>query len=384
MKLRSKWPTIWLAMALTAVMTGAPVGQAQQAAQTDAAAQIAAPRSQTPARFAAAIEQARKVAQEILARGIPGVSVAVARDGAIVWAEGFGFADLEQRVPVWPATRFRIGSISKPLTADAVALLYEQGRLDLDAPVQRYVPSFPEKGHVITTRELAGHLAGIRHYKDGEFDNPRHYASVLEGLAIFENDPLIAPPGTKFNYSSYGWNLISAVVESASAENFISYMRDHGFLPLGMRDTVADENADIIEHRSRFYERAADGHWSNSPYSDNSYKWASGGFLSTAEDLVRFGSAHLHPGLLKQPTLDLLFTSQRTKSGEETGYGIGWGTPHKGQRFARIGHTGGSTGGTSALEIYPDSKVVVAILTNLSDAPLKSDDSDRIAEPFMK
>jgi serine beta-lactamase-like protein LACTB, mitochondrial len=164
---------------------GAQPAAQQQTAQPGATQTKPAARVPTAAPFAAAIDQARKVALEIAGRGIPGVSVAVAKDGVIVWSEGFGFADLEQRVPVWPSTRFRIGSVSKPLTADAVALLYQQGRLDLDAPVQRYVPSFPDKGYPITTREVAGHLAGIWHYKEGEFDNPRHFASVLESLAIF-------------------------------------------------------------------------------------------------------------------------------------------------------------------------------------------------------
>src|SRR6267378_3950851 len=136
-----------------------------------------------------------------------------------MYSEGFGYADLEERVPVWPTTKFRIGSISKPLTATALVQLVEAGKLDLDAPVQKYVPSFPEKGAVITTRMLAGHLAGIRHYQGDEFNIQKHYANVLDGVKIFENDPLVSPPGTKFNYSSYGYNLLSAVVESAASES---------------------------------------------------------------------------------------------------------------------------------------------------------------------
>ncbi len=337
-----------------------------------------------PARYANAIEQGQKVALELVGRGIPGVSVAVAVNGEIVWSDGFGYADLEERVPVWPSTRFRIGSISKSLTADALAQLYEQGRLDLDAPVQRYVPSFPDKGDVITTRQLAGHLSGIRAYKGDEFLLQKHYATVLDGLAVFKDDPLLFPPGTKFSYSSYGFNLLSAVLESASGEAFLSYMREHIFLPLGMHDTVADENEKIVEHRTRFYTRAKEGELQNGPYVDNSYKWAGGGFLSTGEDLVRFGSAHLRGGHLKPATLALLFTSQRTKAGEETGYGIGWFIGRKGVKYRVIGHGGGSIGGTSQLALFPDSNVVVAVLTNLTEAPLKFEDVQRIAEPFMK
>ena len=334
------------------------------------------------AQYAEAIARAREVAQEILGRGAPGVSVAVAVDGDIAWSEGFGFADLEHRVPVWPATRFRVGSISKPLTAAAVARLVEQGKLDLDAPVQRYVPSFPEKGQPITTRLLAGHLAGIRHYRGAEFLINRPYATVTESLAIFKDDPLVFEPGTRYSYSSYGWNLISAVVEGAAGTDFLSYMDAEVFAPLGLRHTVADRNTPIIPQRVRFYARDRDGKLVNAPYVDNSYKWAGGGFLSTAEDLVRFGSAHLEPGFLRQQTIDLLWTSQRLKSGEETKYGIGWRTELDGKGRRLVSHTGGSVGGTSVLAIYPERKVVVAILVNLSGAQLRPADVERIADAF--
>jgi serine beta-lactamase-like protein LACTB, mitochondrial len=190
-------------------------------------------------------------------------------------------------VPVWPTTKFRIGSVSKPLTAVALMQLVEAGKVDLDAPAQKYVPGFPDKGAVITVRMVAGHLAGIRHYKEGEFENQKHYANVLEGLKIFQDDPLVAPPGTKYSYSSYGYNLLSAVIESASEENFLAYMQGHIFTPLGLPHTTADQNTQIIEQRARFYELPKDGTVEIAPYVDNSYKWAGGGFLSTAEDLVR-------------------------------------------------------------------------------------------------
>lgn len=335
-----------------------------------------------PTPYAAARANAHKIGDELLARGIPGLTVAVAVHGRLVYAEGFGYADLEERVPAWPTTKFRIGSISKSLTSVALMQLVEQGKLDLDAPVQKYVPSFPDKGAKITPRLLAGHLAGIRHYKGEEFLISKHYDSVLDGLNIFENDPLVASPGTAFHYSSYGFDLLSAVIESASGEKFLSYMQCHVFTPLGLLDTTPDENRPIIAERSRFYEREKDGTTDNAPYVDNSYKWAGGGFLSTSEDLVRFGSALLHPGFLTENSLRLLFTSQKTISGQETGYGMGWfiGKSKSGQRIYQ--HSGGSVGGTSQLIIYPDSHVVVALVTNLSEGLWKIDDVEAIAEPF--
>jgi len=250
--------------------------------------------------------------------------------------------------------------------------------------VQRYVPSFPDKGKAITPRLLAGHLAGIRHYRGDEFLIARHYDSVTDSLAIFKDDPLLSEPGARYSYSSYGWNLLSAVVEGASGEKFLDYMNANVIRRLGLRHTTADENAQIIPRRVRFYQRSRDGVLSNAPYVDNSYKWAGGGFLSTTEDLVRFASALLKPGFLKAETLRLLFTSQRTTAGEVTNYGIGWGvrTDDKGRRT--ISHSGGSVGGTTMLLMYPDSGVVVAMAVNLSSARLGAGSAAEIAELFMK
>src|SRR6266571_1343820 len=325
-----------------------------------------------PAAYAAAVARARAIVCDQLAGKIPGLQVAVAVGGKLVWSEAFGYADLAREVPVTAETQFRIGSVSKPLTATAVALLYEQGKLDLDAPVQRYVPSFPDKGYPITTRQLAGHLAGIRHYRGDEFLRNRHFDTVLGGLAIFQGDSLLFPPGTKFSYSSYGWNLISAVVEGAAGQDFLTYMSRNVLRPLGLTHTAPDRVDSLIPNRTRFYERGADSGFVPAPPVDNSYKWAGGGFLSTAEDLVRFGSALLEPGFLKAATLELLFTSQKTTAGEPTGYGIGWFVATDGRGHRWVSHGGGSVGGTTAFSVDRDSRVVVAITSNLTGAPLQA------------
>jgi len=321
-------------------------------------------------RWTAARARAHAIACDKLAPNIPGFALAVAVDGKLVWSEAFGYANLEDKRRTTPATQFRIGSVSKPLTADAVAQLYEHGKLDLDVPVQRYVPSFPDKGTPITTRQLGGHLAGIRHYQGDEFTLNQRFPTVTAGLAVFQNDPLVAPPGARFSYSSYGFNLIGAVVEGASGEQFLAYMSRHVFKPLGMTGTAPDKTDSLIPNRTRFYQRTEGGQFVPAPAVDNSYKWAGGGFLSTAEDLVRFGSAHLEPGYLKAATLELLFTPQHTTSGEATEYGIGWfvATDALGHRTAY--HGGGSIGGTTVFGIDRDSRVVIALVTNLTDARL--------------
>ena len=337
-----------------------------------------------PAAHHAAIEGGREHIAALMAEhGIPGLSVAVAADGEIVWSEGFGYADLEHRVPVTPLTRFRIGSVSKPVTAAALATLYEEGKLDLDAPVQRYVTAFPEKRWPVTTRQLGGHLAGIRHYRAGEMLSNRRFRTVDEALEIFREDSLLHEPGTKYEYSSYGWNLLSAVIEGASGEEFLPYMQRTVFEPLEMRSVVAEHTDSIIPFRASFYEKGADGRVLNAPYVDNSYKWAGGGFVSNTEDLVHFGSAHLAGGFLKPETLALLFTSQQTAAGEETDYGIGWASGRDEAGREWVGHTGGSVGGRAVLLLYPGEGVVVAALANLGSAPMSPELAQALAAPFL-
>lgn len=313
-----------------------------------------------------AITEARRLIQDTMkVLGAPGASITVMRNGQVIWSEGFGFADVEQQVKVTNQTRFRIGSVSKPMTSIALGLLYQEGKLDLDAPVQRYVPGFPVKRWPITVRQVAGHLAGIRHYNDGEFENMRPYPTVDSGLSIFKDDTLLFEPGTRYQYSSYGWNLLSAVVEGASGQPFLAYMQTRVFEPAGMTHTGPEFPDSIIPFRSHFYTRTDSvGPVVNAQYVDNSYKWAGGGFLSTTEDLARVGQLLLDGRILKPETRQIWWTSQKTSVGKETGYGIGWGIVHEPSGRLRIGHTGGSMGGTASLMIYPEQKLIVALLVN--------------------
>ena len=347
----------WFLLFCLSVLVVAPSVYAQSAAPATAHASES---------YATARDQARAIAKEWLARGIPGFNVAVAIDGQIVYSEGFGYADLEERVPATQITKFRIGSVSKPLTSAALMKLVEQGKIELDAPIQKYVPSFPDKGAVITVRMLAGHLGGIRHYKEGEVDSQKHYDNVVDGLERFKDDPLVVPPGTKFSYSSYGYNLLSAAIQSAAGRPFLEFEQEQVFTPLGLLNTVADQPAEIVPQRARFYTGIKDKATQNAMFVDNSYKWAGGGFISTSEDLVRFGSALLRPGYLKVESLALLFTPQKTKDGKETRYGMGWfiGKSKSGKRIFE--HSGGSVGGSSELILYPDSHLVVAFVCNFS------------------
>ncbi len=300
------------------------------------------------------------------ASGAPGMVVTVGLDGDIAWSKGYGYADLEQAVPADPAaTRFRIGSVIKSMTAFAIARLVEQGRIDLDAPIQAYVPTFPVKEAPITTRALLAHLAGIRHYAGSEFMMRERFDSVEASLAIFAGDPLVSPPGEAWNYSSYGYNLLSAVIEGATGQPYLDHMQAQVFETLGMAHTVPDRLLPVIPGRGRYYVRH-EGEILNAPEVDNSYKWASGGYIGTSEDLVRFGLAMLEGAGVSAETRTAFWTEQVTSSGEPTGYGLGWRVQHDESGRLWIGHGGGSVGGTTSFWILPESGLVIAVVTNLS------------------
>ena len=344
---------------------GTPSVSAQSAGDP-ATAPATAP---APLRYAGVVEEARALVRaDLAARGYPGIAIAVAVDGETVWSEGFGYANLEHRVPMWPSVKFRVGSISKSLTAAAVATLVEDGHLDLDAPVQMYVPSFPKKAHPLTTRQLGGHLAGIRHYQGDENFIRDPYPTVLDGLTIFADDPLLHAPGSAFAYTSYGFNLLSAVVEGAAKQPFLDYMRETVFRPLGLRDTVADFVIPIIPGRTSYYVRDDAGQVVNAPWVNNSYKWAGGGFLSTTEDVLAFANAHLDDEFLSEASRKLLFTEQKARDGEGVGYGFGWFIQERDDGRRLLSHSGGSVGGTSLMVMEPETGVVVVGLINLTRA----------------
>ncbi len=314
-----------------------------------------------------------------------GLALAVSACGEVVWQSAYGFADIENQTPVTNDTKFRIGSVSKTLTATALGQLAAQGQLDLDAEVQTYVPDFPRKEFPITVRQVGGHIAGIRHYEGNEFYSAKHYETVGEGLAIFQNDPLLFEPGTRYQYSTYGWNLLSAVVEGASVKSFLGYMDEYVFGPAGMGDTAPDMNMEDIPNRTSFYHFDDDRQQNeDAPYVDNSNKWAGGGFLSTPTDVLRFSHAMTDGTLVDEATLRVLTTSQATSDGRKTGYGIGWATDMAARQLIRsanvypsvlidrmketigdsqlVGHTGGSVGGLTVFMTAPDLPGDIAIV----------------------
>jgi serine beta-lactamase-like protein LACTB len=314
--------------------------------------------------------QIEKAASSFLAaNSVPGISVAVVQDGELLWSAGFGMADLENFVPATSSTLFRLGSISKPITATAILQLSERGKLDLDAEVQNYCPAFPKKEWSITTRQLLGHLGGIRHYNpDGKGDipddNAKHFASMEESLQIFANDALVAKPGTKFHYSTYGYTLLGCVLEGASSEKYVDYVKENVFEPAAMEETEADNFFAVIQHRSRWYHKDKAGVVQNAGVLDSSYKIPGGGLISSADDMARFEIAIFANKLLKPATREVMWTPQKAVDGSPTGYALGWGTQKK-YGLALVEHTGGQQGASTSIILAPERRAGIVVLANM-------------------
>ncbi|MEB2774488.1 serine hydrolase domain-containing protein [Algoriphagus sp. D3-2-R+10] len=300
-------------------------------------------------------------------KNIPGLSVAIATKDQLIWAQGFGFADLENRTPIKINSKFRIGSVSKTLTALAITKLIENGQLSLSDDVRKYVSYFPEKKYPITIGQLVSHTAGVRdyNYRNGEYFSDKNYKSVQESINIFKEDSLLFKPGSKYSYSTYGYVLLSAVIEGVTKVDFIDFMRESILLPMDLKNTMPDYNNDIISNRVRFYDEV-DGKIVNGYYVNNSNKWAGGGYLSTPFDLVTMCQSLLSHQFLKESTTQLLWTPATLADGQKTNYGLGWRQDLDSLGRTYVHHGGSSIGGRSFLLLYPNEELSIAVTSNLS------------------
>jgi serine beta-lactamase-like protein LACTB len=309
-----------------------------------------------------AVETAILAAMSRLA--IPGLSAAIVRDREVRWSSGYGLADVENELPATPASVYRLASVSKPITGTAILQLVERGKIELDAPIQRYVPAFPEKPWPITTRQLLCHQSGVRNWTDEEFHNTHRYTSVTDALAPFKDDALLFEPGTRTHYTSLGFTLLGAILEGAGGAPFMEQLRTSVFQPAGMEQARDDDVYAIVPRRARGYFRRGDGTLANAPLTDTSNRMPGGGLLASVEDVARFAAAVERGVLLKPATVQTAFTPQKVRGGRTTGYGLGWVLGRRGTR-REVYHVGGQPQVSTVVYLLPESGVAVAILANL-------------------
>ena len=314
-----------------------------------------------------------------LQRTTPAVSAAVARGGTIVFSAGAGKIDLDNDVPAAGNSVYNIGSVSKAIAAIAVMQLVEQKKIALTDDIRTYVPELPDKGAKITIWNVLTHTSGIRHYHRNDFPGTADNENMLpvdgwrDGLRVWANDPLLFPPGKYFSYSSYAANLLQGVVEKASRESFELYLKEHVWTPSGAASGSVDIPDRIVPHRARSY-RTASGRWLNHSYADIRYKFAGGGMIASAEDLVKVAAALNHDKLLRRETRTQMLTPQidglqhfrenAAPDAVEFGQGLIWRVlkDEQGRTFAY--HCGTVKGFNVCLVDYVDDDLVAALMTN--------------------
>lgn len=302
--------------------------------------------------------------QRIASDPAPGISIGFVKDD-FMWADGFGYSDIENGVEAHAESAYRLASVTKSMTAVGILLLVEQGKVDLDAEIQTYVPYFPKKKWPVTVRQVLGHLGGISHYRN--YDEEGHFKDhkdTREAIAVFEDFDLVAEPGTQFNYSSYGYNLLGAVIEEASGQSYGDFMRERLWEPLGMDATRMDDPDAIIPNRVRGYRRGPDGEVINSEFVDISSRFAAGGTRSTVIDLLKYAKGLYEGKILTPESMELMLTPMVMQNGRSTGYAMGWDiTPRNGHYSA--GHSGGQAETATYLLWFPEEKLAIAAATNL-------------------
>lgn len=295
---------------------------------------------------------------------VPGVTIGFFKDGQ-VWVKSFGLADLENGTPARVDSAYRFASVQKSMTAVAVLQLAEQGKLDLDADIRTYVPYFPDRGQRITARLLLGHLGGIPHYVNREVEQHiTTHKTTREAIKIFEQFGLVAEPGSKYSYSSYGYNLLGAAIEGAAKQPYGKYMQDHVWVPAGMLQTRMDDPLDLIPNRVRGYQRV-NGEVKNSEFIDVSSRFAAGGTRGTVGDLLRFMIALNDGKLLTPASRTLMYTPMTTLDGQPVPYAMGWQIPPFENRGALVTNDGGQQETRTFILNDPEHRFGMALAMNL-------------------
>ena len=314
------------------------------------------------------VKAVRKLAKKFLRQqSIPGMSVSVSQKGELIWSEGFGYARRKPKIKVDPSkTLFRIASIAKSITALTLAKLVDDNHIDLNESIYKYLPDYPKNTYDFTVKELGGHLAGIRDYKGNEFTLNKKM-SITEGLDLFKNDSLLFEPSTQFSYNTFGYVLLSEIMQKASKTDFNALVKNTVFIPLGMTNTMLDDSEINFKNKTNFYIKKR---VLSTPVA-NEYKVAGGGFLSTSEDLIKFGEEIISPQIVSKESLSKMITSQELKTGEITGYGIGFSVECTKNNTHKYYHTGGGVGASTILLMYPEESIVISVLTNRSGADME-------------
>jgi CubicO group peptidase (beta-lactamase class C family) len=320
-----------------------------------------------PQRQAEAVDAA--ISSQMESQKLVGVAVGIIRNGRIAYTKGFGLADREQQTPATADTVFNWASNSKPLAAVLAMQLVEQGKLDLDADVRTYVPEFPDKGMLVTSRHLLAHLSGIPHYANGlvlPAPDGRLPLAKIDGpvpaLTWFSASPLLFAPGEKTSYSSYAYVLLSAVIERAGGELFDRQMQSRIAKPLKLESLQLDVTANGQPHWATGYVKRADDSVVPAAEEAHFWKYGAGGYKSNVRDFARWAQALINHELVKQPAEQQMWMAQKLASGEPGEYGLGFVVEQ--QNGLKVSHNGAQKEVRTRMVLYPQAKSGVVVMSN--------------------
>jgi CubicO group peptidase (beta-lactamase class C family) len=308
----------------------------------------------------------RFVEAELARQRIPGVSVAVLRGDSVLLMRGYGFADVELRVPASDSTIFQSGSLGKQFTSAGIMLLVNDGRLRLSDPIIKYLPEGSRLWRGITVRHLLTHTSGIPDYTDDMVDLRRDYTEE-QLVRLAAKQPLDFKPGERWSYSNTGYLLLGAIIRRVTGRFYGDVLRERVFGPVGMRTTRVISEADIIPNRAAGYE-LEQGELKNQRWVSPALNTtADGALYFTVRDLAAWAVNLNHRRIPGDSALRASWTPVRLNDGGSYPYGFGWSIGHQ-RGYPRIGHGGSWQGFRTAIERYPDFDLTVIVLANLAQA----------------
>ncbi|MEN3327489.1 MAG: hypothetical protein V7638_2296 [Acidobacteriota bacterium] len=305
------------------------------------------------------------VRAEMKAQQIPGVSLAVIKNGEIVLAKGYGLANIEHQVPVKPETIFQSGSMGKQFTATAVMMLVEEGKLSLDDKITKFFPDAPDGWRNITVRHLLTHTSGLGDYPD-DFDLRRDYTED-EMMQRIRTTPLAFQPGEKWSYSNLAYVTLGVLIHKISGKFYGDFLQERVFKPLGMTTARVISEADIVPNRAAGY-RLVNGEIKNQNWvSPTLNTTADGALYLTVYDMAKWDAALYGDKLLKRSSLEQMWTAVKLNDGKTYPYGFGWALGEvRGRRL--VEHGGAWQGFKSQISRYVDDKLTVVVFANQARA----------------
>lgn len=313
----------------------------------------------------------------------PGLSIAISKDEKIIYAKGFGYADVANKVQMTTETRIRTGSVAKVITATAIGRLVTEGKLDLDAPIKNYIPYIENRYANLTTRQLAGHTAGMIHQKDGNSYKKKQYNEVKEMVEVVKNEPLLFSPDTEYKYSTHAFNLLAAVIEGASGHRYTDFMKISVFDPLKMTQTSPENLQQLTANDAKCYFFQKGKRKLDKKPVNGSYKMAGAAFRSTPTDLVNMMNGYIN-GFISSTVVKEMFTSHQLKNGTKTNVGIAWRPSYDPFGNAPIDHAGSWTGARTVVVYYPKQQLSVSIMVNAQVPFFIEETAHILAQLFME